>query len=265
MKITALVENESSCELKAKHGLSLYIETKHHRILFDLGPNQTLFQNAKKKKIDLTTVDIVIISHGHTDHGGALCKFLNINKKARIYIQKDAFLPHYTKTFFLKFPVGLDQTLMTHPQVTLVEGDYNIDEELSLFTVTDTKRCRSPFNDVLYEKKKKDSFSHEQNLIIKEAQTVLIMGCGHAGVVNIMHRAECYHPQVCIGGFHLTNPVTKRSASHVLLDEIARELKCFEQVKFYTCHCTGKKAYQYLSQQMPNLFYLSCGESLDLL
>lgn len=91
------------------------------------------------------------------------------------------------------------------------------------------------------------------------------MGCGHAGVVNIMHRAECYHPQVCIGGFHLTNPVTKRSASHVLLDEIARELKCFEHVKFYTCHCTGKKAYQYLSQQMPNLFYLSCGESLDLL
>lgn len=62
---------------------------------------------------------------------------------------------------------------MTHPQVTLVEGDYTIDEELSLFTVTDTKRCRSPFNDVLYEKKKKDSFSHEQNLIIKEAQTVL--------------------------------------------------------------------------------------------
>lgn len=101
MKITALVENESSCELKAKHGLSLYIETKHHRILFDLGPNQTLFQNAKKKKIDLTTVDIVIISHGHTDHGGALRKFLNINKKARIYIQKDAFLPHYTKTLFL--------------------------------------------------------------------------------------------------------------------------------------------------------------------
>ncbi len=265
MKITALVENNSSCELKAKHGLSLYVETKHHRILFDLGPNLTLFYNAKKKKIDLTKVDVVIISHGHMDHGGALRDFLKINKIAKIYVQKGAFLPHYSKTLFLKFPVGLKRELATHPQVTLVEGDYEIDEELSLFTVKDTSKCHSPFNDVLYEKKKKDSFSHEQNLMIKEAQTVLIMGCGHAGVVNIMHRAECYRPKVCIGGFHLTNPVTKRTASNTLLNEIAVELKNYEQVKFYTCHCTGKKAYQYLSKQLPNLYYLPCGESLDLL
>ena len=79
MVITSLVENTTKSGLKAKHGLSLYIETKLHRILFDLGPDETLFENAEKKKIDLTSVDTVIISHGHYDHGGALGKFLKIN------------------------------------------------------------------------------------------------------------------------------------------------------------------------------------------
>ncbi|WP_242831347.1 hypothetical protein [Desulfitobacterium dehalogenans] len=53
MKITALVENQTKCELKAKHGLSLYIETQKHKILFDLGPDNTLFDNAKTRGIDL--------------------------------------------------------------------------------------------------------------------------------------------------------------------------------------------------------------------
>lgn len=75
MRIISLVENTARAELKAKHGLSLYIETDNHRILFDLGPDKTLYANAKKRNIDLTKVDTVIISHGHADHGGALKDF----------------------------------------------------------------------------------------------------------------------------------------------------------------------------------------------
>ena len=51
MKIISLVENTTKSELKAKHGLSLYIETKKHKILFDLGPDKTLFENAVKRNI----------------------------------------------------------------------------------------------------------------------------------------------------------------------------------------------------------------------
>lgn len=75
MKITALVENQSNCELKAVHGLSLYIETAKHKLLFDLGPDDTLFENAEKRGIDLGRVDTVVISHGHSDHGGPLGSF----------------------------------------------------------------------------------------------------------------------------------------------------------------------------------------------
>lgn len=108
MRIVPLVENTTKSELKAKHGLSLYIETRLHKILFDLGSDNTLFENAVKRNIDISKVDTVIISHGHFDHGGALKKFLDVNSSANIYVQKEAFEPHYSKTLLLKISVGID-------------------------------------------------------------------------------------------------------------------------------------------------------------
>lgn len=264
MKITALVENDTNCELKAKHGLSLYIETERHKILFDLGPDNTLFENAQKRNIDLSKVDTVIISHGHVDHGGALKHFLQINSQAKIYIQRKAFQTHYSKLLFLKIGVGLDCRLKTHPQVILLDGDYQIDEELSVFTVSQTNKCYSPANDVLYEKNEKDSFIHEQNLIIREHKTALIMGCGHTGIVNILDKAKKYAPKICVGGYHLYNPITKKTVSSSLLNEIAHELQNYQAIQFYTCHCTGKEAFQFLVQKLPDLFYLSCGEVIQV-
>lgn len=263
MKVTALVENTTECELKAKHGLSLYIETCNHKILFDLGPDHTLFENAKKRNIDLTMIDTVIISHGHIDHGGALRDFLEINSTANIFVQRNAFEPHYNKMLFLKIGIGLDDSLQTHPQIKFVDGDYKIDDELSLFTVNNIDKCYSTVNDVLYDKQGRDTFSHEQNLLITANISVVIMGCGHAGVVNIMEKARIHQPHVCIGGFHLCNPITKKIVSSHLLDEMVKALQEYQYTRFYTCHCTGLKSFEYMSGQMPNLFYLSCGKEIE--
>ncbi|MDL2300279.1 MBL fold metallo-hydrolase [Clostridiaceae bacterium OttesenSCG-928-D20] len=264
MKITALVENISKTEVKSRHGLSLYIETKTHKILFDLGPDKTLIENARLLGIDLSKVDTVIISHGHRDHGGALADFLSINKTARIYIQKTAFDEHYIKIGLLKIDIGLDKSLKDHPQVRSIEGDYKIDDELYLFTASQNGKCYSPANDTLFGKNDKDNFLHEQSLIIRENCTALIMGCGHTGIVNIMEKAKEHKPAFCIGGYHLYNPTTKKTVSKDLLDEIISELAEFKETQFLTCHCTGLKAYEYLSERMSNISYLSCGEQLEL-
>lgn len=146
----------------------------------------------------------------------------------------------------------------------MINGDYKIDEELTLFTVSEVSKCYSPVNDALYDKNGRDDFSHEQNLIITENQTALIMGCGHSGVVNIMDKAKVYHPKLCVGGYHLFNPITKKSVLLSSLDEIIQELRVYAQTQFYTCHCTGVRAYQYLSKQLQNVSYLSCGESIKI-
>ncbi len=138
MRIISLVENTTKSELKTKHGLSLYIETKSHKILFDLGSDSTLFENAMKRNIDISKVDTVIISHGHFDHGGALQKFLDINSVANIYVQKEAFEPHYSKTLFLKIPVGIDSQLKSKvPVGKLCTTQHRINEDVVLSLISD--------------------------------------------------------------------------------------------------------------------------------
>ena len=63
--------------------------------------------------------------------------------------------------------------LKSNRQIILLDGDYKIDDELSLFTVSKTDKFYSPANKNLYDEKEKDIFRHEQNLIISEKQAVL--------------------------------------------------------------------------------------------
>ena len=51
MKIEVLVEDTSSSpSYRSEHGLSLYIETKNNKILFDTGASDLFLENAKKFK-----------------------------------------------------------------------------------------------------------------------------------------------------------------------------------------------------------------------
>jgi len=99
MKITALVEN-TSCDpdLGAEHGLSLYIETRRQKILFDMGQTDLFVSNAERLGINLSEVDLAVLSHGHYDHGGGLRRFLEINKRATVYLSRYAFEAHYNGT-----------------------------------------------------------------------------------------------------------------------------------------------------------------------
>jgi len=265
MKIIALVENRSECGLKTQHGLSLYIETPKHRILFDAGPNDTLLENSEKLGVDLSKIDTMILSHGHSDHGGALEVFLGVNQIAKIYAQRKAFDKHFAKNAenIVVKDISIDSTLRTHPQIVLLDGDYTIDEELTLFTVPNTEKCHSSANDNLWSETGKDDFSHEQSLMILGSVNVLVMGCGHAGAVNILEKAAPYKPRVCIGGYHLLNPNTGKTVPEELLDSIAREMNKYD-IQYYTCHCTGMEAFAYLAEHVPNMHYLACGDTIEV-
>ena len=262
MKLTALVENTTHRALRTVHGLSLYIETAAHRLLFDVGPDDTLFANSTALGADLAAVDTVIISHGHFDHGGALAAFLAQNHTAKVYVQRRAFEPHYSLHSDGQLaPIGLDAALRSHPQVTLLDGDADLDDTLHLFVVPDTSRCHSPANDTLFGPNGPDDFLHEQNLMIRGAAPVLVLGCGHTGIVNILQKAAPWHPAVCIGGYHLASPHNANAAPPALLGQIGDELAAFP-AQFYTCHCTGEAAFAALAQKANNLHYLACGDSV---
>ena len=95
-----------------------------------------------------------------------------------------------------------------------------------------------------------DDFTHEQNLVIKEdGQTVLICGCSHNGIINILDRYyELFknYPDVVIGGFHLML-AEYSDEDFANIRAIAEELKKIP-AKFYTGHCTGPIAYPVLKE-----------------
>lgn len=260
MKITCLVENTTQCGLPTRHGLSLYIEMAAHRILFDLGPDGTALENARTLGIDPAAVDTVILSHGHNDHGGGLGAFLEINHTAKVYAQRRAFEPHSSTSGGSVHDISVDPVLAAHPQVVLLDGDHTIDGELRLFTVGDTSLCRSTANDSLHGPDGPDDFAHEQNLLI--GGRVLVFGCGHAGIVNILRKAAV-RPAVCIGGLHLYSPRSGKTVEHDLLHRIADHLADCD-TDFYTCHCTGPEAFAVLHGRLERMHYLACGDRIEI-
>jgi len=266
MKISALVENTTiDSALIPKHGLSIYIETANHKILFDLGPDDTCLHNAKIMGIDLAEVDTVVLSHGHYDHGGALASFLKINNKARLYFRRYAFEPYYQKKLFTKKYIGLDQSLADNERIIFTDDTLRIDDELFIFSDIegqfDTKSNR-----VLLKKTPngyvQDDFIHEQCLIVSEGdKAALFSGCSHRGINNILRAAYKHQPviQAVFGGFHLYNPISNAVEPPEVVTRLATELSERETV-FYTCHCTGKIAFEIMRGVMDDkVQYLSTG------
>lgn len=269
MLIKTLVENTSiSEEFGSEHGLSLYIETKRHKILFDTGASALFAENARKMDVNLKEVDIAILSHGHYDHGGGLATFLKINTQAKVFLNQNAFGKYYAnrKNVGQKY-IGLDESLMSNDRFVFVGENDVIDEELELFSNVKGQRYRPSGNKDLFkmigDSYINDDFSHEQNLIVKEAdKTVLVAGCAHNGIVNILDHFQtqkgCF-PCVVIGGFHLYNRSNNQSEDPEIVTEIGQCL-IRTNAKFFTCHCTGLESYHCLKEVMgEKIDYLSTG------
>lgn len=273
LQITAVVENESCLpELEARHGLCVHIETDEHSILFDLGRDSLLLENSTKLGIDLTKVDIVVLSHGHADHGGALPIFLTYNKKAKIYLREEAFIPLYLQKGEELVYSGLDQNYHRHPQLIFTEERYDINHNIHLFSGVVPGYLNPSSNQYLYQKSKEDyvhdDFCHEQNMILhREGKYILFAGCAHSGIINILKKAEKQINgtiDIVIGGFHLFNPGTLKYESDELIDLIAEELKKTKTI-FYTCHCTGKYAFERMKKTLGDqVQYFSTGTIIKL-
>lgn len=258
MKITVLVENTSiDPKFESEHGLSLFIETKKHKILFDAGDSDLFEKNAKKLGIDLSLVDIFILSHGHHDHGGGLNRFIEINQTAKIYAHQKAFEPHFSKRGNQFVNIGISFPKQVSNRLILNQEQIIIDDELILFSKINESKFYPKSNRNLYmdedNRCAQDDFSHEQNLIIKENDCrVLVAGCAHHGMINIIHEATHvldHKIDVAIGGLHMFSRSTGVSEAIETIEKIAYEL-LETGVTLLTCHCTGELAYNILSPIM---------------
>ncbi len=274
MNLKVLAEDTRVAEhFGTEHGLSLYIETGDHKILFDMGESGLFPENAKKLGVDISHVDFAVISHGHDDHGGGLRVFFENNHKAKVYVQRSAFGKYYALSSKGEMEsAGLDETLMQNNRVVLTSGRFTITEEILLFSNIDKGEPYSKLNKDLYMERKgeivKDSFEHEQVLILsEEGKTFLITGCAHNGIVNILAHAKDIlgrMPDYVIGGFHLYECPSLGDEGLHAVDKIAEYL-LHTNTEYYTCHCTGLESYHRLKAVMGNqIHYLHAGSEITI-
>lgn len=234
----------------------MLIETGEHRILFDTGASDAFAENAECMGLDLRTVNTVILSHGHYDHGGGLEHFLAINHRVKVWASQHAFEPHFNAS---GKEIGLPPALQMHPQIhsakppvtelyagiTLHQGnEIAVDDCAGMTAICNGVRMQ-------------EDFRHEQYLLIQEGDMrILISGCSHRGILNI---AEHFRPDILIGGFHLM-----KESNTARLSTLAVKLHEMP-TRFYTGHCTGALAFNTMKQHLGNqLQRFSTGDILEL-
>lgn len=258
MKIIALTENTAARpDLGAEHGLSLYLEACGKKILFDTGQSPLFAENAAKLGVDLSAVDLAVLSHGHYDHSGGLKHFLEINDHAPIYVSRYAFEPHLT---LAGKDIGVDPSLKNDPRLIPVGDKAEIAPGLTLYSCNRRKRLfplvTGGMTTLRGGRSLPEDFRHEQYLLIEEdGKRILISGCSHKGILDI---AAWFKPDILVGGFHFFRlPLDERLTSY------ARRLEQ-SGIRFYTCHCTGTAQYEWMKKDMTRLEYLSAGQQIEL-
>ena len=261
MKIITLVENTTDCaELYCEHGLSLYIETEDHKILFDAGQSEVFTDNADNLSVDLKKVDFAVLSHGHYDHGGGLGKFLEINEQAPVYVSSHAFAPHYSRNGY----IGLEPALQDSGRMILVSETTGLAEGITLYRLDcapmDTAGLLVEEDGV----RKPDDFRHEQYLLIEEAgKRILISGCSHKGIQNIM---RWFAPDVLVGGFHFMKLEPEEAAA--INEELTANREQIAQLqediaKTYEASAKLQKKYDERALEVDAEYYYSIIDSLS--
>lgn len=264
MKIYVLAENTTTdSALTAEHGLSFLIETQQHKILFDAGQTSAFLDNAGKMGLDLKEADMAVLSHGHYDHGGGLEYFLELNDRAQVYVSRYAFAPYFNGQD--KY-IGLDKSLEENERFIVTGDELQIDSELSLYSCNQMKKTAATdsfgLNTMVQGKFVPDRFLHEQYLLIRQGeQKILISGCSHKGILNIVN---WFQPDILVGGFHFMKLDPENPDHKKQLEYAGKELLQYP-VRYFTGHCTGTRQYQCLKEIMGSrLEYFSTGQTLIL-
>jgi 7,8-dihydropterin-6-yl-methyl-4-(beta-D-ribofuranosyl)aminobenzene 5'-phosphate synthase len=281
MRITTLVENRPSPTdpaLQAEWGLSQCVEIGGRRLLLDMGASDVFARNAERLGIDITSIDAAVLSHHHSDHGGGLRRFFELNDHAPVYLgQAPAGEPTGRLFRLLTRRIGLDAEVMaTHAaRFRTVRERTEVLPGVFVLPNVGGHHPRPSGNKVLFVRAGKeyvpDDFRHEVVVALREGDTLAVLtGCSHSGVLNMTETVRQEFPGVpiraVVGGFHLVAlpPFNRMSDRAEDVAALGRSILELGVEVAWTGHCTGDKACEVLRSAMgERMQQLHTGSRLD--
>ncbi len=257
MKINVLVDDFID---EKEHGLSIYIEASGKKILFDTAQTNNFLVKMEKLEIREEELDLVVISHGHYDHGNGL-RYLS--KDIPIFLHEDAIKPKYKNKDGIYYFNGIsnDAINVNRRNFNLIKADQEIAS--NIFVLANIKTDKKNENFFLDEKKNiVDDFHDEIILAIQENNDLtLFLGCSHFGIVEGIRKAkECFpHLRIknVVAGMHLLNDSEKE------ILKIIDQLKLLGVFNVIPLHCTGELAAElFLEEFGENCILISSSESI---
>lgn len=262
MVIKVLIENTQGDNLLAEHGLCLLVEYKHKKYLIDSGASELFVKNADSLGVDLNEVDAAFLSHAHYDHSGGYRSFFERNKHAKVYLQKNAKQRCFYKILGpIKKYIGIPTGMLSEyeDRFEYIDGAFDFDEGIHIVPHSSNKILERAEHTHMYvevnDKIQLDDFSHEQTVVFEEEDGLICFNsCSHSGVDIVIDEVMKAFPdkkiKAYVGGFHMMGATGVASCSYSKdeVQEVATKLQGFENIKFYSGHCTGTIAFEWLKE-----------------
>jgi len=266
IQITTLSENTANYGYIAEWGLSILVEVDGTKILVDTGLSFSAVYNAQLMGIDLSTIDRMVLSHGHADHTGGLRDVLKIKGEVEVIAHPDIWVPKYVcrdgepqeqyagmpftrqelesrgARFNLKRePVPITEHVMTTGEIPMLSGYEEIENNLF---VKEGEMLRP------------DPLADDLALVIDtDFGLVVILGCAHRGIINTLRHAQDLTGKeavyAIIGGTHLFR------ASEERLEKTIADLREIGIQRLGVSHCTGFRASARLAQEFEDIFFVN--------
>jgi 7,8-dihydropterin-6-yl-methyl-4-(beta-D-ribofuranosyl)aminobenzene 5'-phosphate synthase len=264
-----MVGGRTSVPLVAEHGFSALVDVtkgeKAHRILFDTGvsPNG-MIENMRRLEVDPTTIEAIVLSHGHYDHTAGMHGLIEAlglphlpvylhpeawNRRRVVIDGRDPREMPTTSRRALE-DAGFDIIERAQPSF-LLGGSVLVTGEIDR---TAAFEQGFPGHEALRGATwQPDPFILDDQALVLNLRgmgLVVVTGCGHAGVVNILRHVtrltDTDQVHALIGGFHL--------GSRAMLNRIAptvEAIAAFDPTYLVPAHCTGFRATHALAERLP--------------
>ncbi|MBT7151365.1 MAG: MBL fold metallo-hydrolase [Deltaproteobacteria bacterium] len=261
--------------ISAEHGFAALVSITEgesvRTVLFDFGFSKNgAYENAKALNADLSSVEMIALSHGHTDHTGGFKSLVGAigksgipmlahpaafreNRVIKISEEFKITLPMLLKEEIAAADVALVETSDPYP---MLDGALYFLGEIPRNTEFEKGAASFCYQEDGAEKW--DAINDDTSLVanVKGKGLVILSGCAHAGIVNTVNYAKkitgIEQLYVVMGGFHLTGVEFAET-----IKPTAEALKELNPYYVVPTHCTGRHAGIKIQEQMPEQYLLN--------